>query len=93
MVTITLESRIIVLPRLLIFRFFSTQNIFISTPPPPPYPPIINFPSFLLTFLSVNSLKRRIKKTKSDVVEESERGEADSQESNEERNLFDTLCN
>ena len=90
MVTITLESRIIVLPRLLIFRFFSTQNIFISTPP---YPPIINFPSFLLTFLSVNSLKRRIKKTKSDVVEESERGEADSQESNEERNLFDTLCN
>ena len=91
MVTITLESRIIVLPRLLIFRFFSTQDIFISTPPP--YPPMINFPSFLLTFLSVNSLKRRIKKTKSDVVEESERGEANSQESNEERNLFDTLCN
>ena len=90
MVTITLESRIIVPPRLLIFRFFSTQDIFISTPPPPP---IINFPSFLLTFLSVNSLKRRIKKTKSDVVEESERGEVDSQESDEERNLFDTLCN
>ena len=39
------------------------------------------------------SLKRRIKKTESDVVEESERGEADSQESEEERNLFDTLCN
>ena len=37
------------------------------------------------------SLKRRIKKTESDVVEESERGEADSQESDEERNLFDTL--
>ena len=89
MVTITLESRIIVPPRLLIFRFFSTQDIFISTPPPP----IINFLSFLLTFLSVNSLKRRIKKTKSDVVEESERGEVDSQESDEERNLFDTLCN
>ena len=88
MVTITLESRIIVPPRLLIFRFFSTQDIFISTPPP-----IINFLSFLLTFLSVNSLKRRIKKTKSDVVEESERGEVDSQESDEERNLFDTLCN
>ena len=89
MVTITLESRIIVPPRLLIFRFFSTQDIFISTPPPL----IINFLSFLLTFLSVNSLKRRIKKTKSDVVEESERGEVDSQESDEERNLFDTLCN
>ena len=89
MVTITLESRIIVPPRLLIFRFFSTQDIFISTP----RPPIINFLSFLLTFLSVNSLKRRIKKTKSDVVEESERGEVDSQESDEERNLFDTLCN
>ena len=39
------------------------------------------------------SLKRRIKKTESDVVEESERGEADSQESGKERNLFDTLCN
>ena len=39
------------------------------------------------------SLKRRIKKTESDVVEESERGEADSQESDEERKLFDTLCN
>ena len=38
------------------------------------------------------SLKRTIKKTESDVVEESERGEADSQESDEERNLFDTLC-
>ena len=39
------------------------------------------------------SLKRRIKKTESDVVEESERGEADSPESDEERNLLDTLCN
>ena len=39
------------------------------------------------------SLKRRIKKTKSDIVEESERGEADSQESDEEINLFDILCN
>ena len=39
------------------------------------------------------SLKRRIKKTESDVVEESERGEADSQESDEERNLFGTLFN
>ena len=36
-------------PRLLIFRFFSTQDIFISTSP------FINFQSFLLTFLSVNS--------------------------------------
>ena len=47
----------------------------------------------MLTFLSINSLKRRIKKTESDVVEEIERGEADSQESDEERNLFETLCN
>ena len=39
------------------------------------------------------SLKRRIKKTESDVMEESERGEADSQESDEERNLFNTLFN
>ena len=46
----TLESRIIVLPpRLLIFRFFFTQDIFIPTLP------IINFQSFLLTFLTVNS--------------------------------------
>ena len=37
------------------------------------------------------SLKRRIKKTESDVVEESERGEADSPESDEERNVLDTL--
>ena len=36
-------------PRLLIFQFFSTQDIFIPTPP------IINSQSFLLTFLSVNS--------------------------------------
>ena len=35
------------------------------------------------------SLKSRIKKTKSDCGG----GEADSQESDEERNLFDTLCN
>ena len=92
-----LESRIIVPqppppfpsphPRLLIFWIFSTQDIFIPTPPS------INFQSFLLTFLSVHSIKKRIKKTESDVVEESERGEADSQESDEERNLFDTLCN
>ena len=33
----TLEYRIIVAPGLLIFRFFSTQDIFIPTPPPPPY--------------------------------------------------------
>ena len=39
------------------------------------------------------SLKRRIKKTENDAVEESERGEADSHESDEERNMFDTLCN
>ena len=39
------------------------------------------------------SLKRIIMKTESDVVEESERGEADSQESDEEKNLFDTLFN
>ena len=39
------------------------------------------------------SLKRRIKRTESDVLEESKRGEADSQESEAERNLFDTLCN
>ena len=39
------------------------------------------------------SLKRRTKKTESDVLEKSERGEADSQESNEERNLFDRLFN
>ena len=39
------------------------------------------------------SLKRRIKKTESDFVEGSERGEADSQDSDEERNLFDTLFN
>ena len=39
------------------------------------------------------SLKIRIKKTESDAVEESERGEADSQESEEGRNLFATLCN
>ena len=39
------------------------------------------------------SLKRRIKKTESDVVEESERGEADSQENDKERNFFDTLFN
>ena len=39
------------------------------------------------------SLKRIIKKTESDVVEESKRGEADSQESDEEKNLFDTLFN
>ena len=39
------------------------------------------------------SLKRRIKKTESDVVEESRRGEANSRESDEERNLFDTLYN
>ena len=45
----TLESRTIVSLRLLIFRFFSTQGIFIPTPP------IINFQSFLLTFLSVKS--------------------------------------
>ena len=44
----TLESRIIV-PLRLIFRFFSTQDMFI------PALPIINFQSFLLTFLSVNS--------------------------------------
>ena len=36
-------------PRLLIFLFFSAQDIFIPTPP------IINFQSFLFTFLSVNS--------------------------------------
>ena len=36
-------------PPLLIFRFFSTQDIFIPTSP------IINFQPFLLTFLSVNS--------------------------------------
>ena len=42
---------------------------------------------------ATRSLKRRIKKTESHVVEETERGEADSQESDEERNLFDTLCN
>ena len=47
-----------------------------------------------LTFVEARrNLKRRIKKTESDVVEESERGEADSQESDEERNLFDTLFN
>ena len=47
-----------------------------------------------LTFVDARrSLNRRIKKTESDVVEESERWEADSQESDEERNLFDTLCN
>ena len=45
----TLESRIIVPPRLLTSRFFSTQDIFIPTPP------IINFQSFLLTFLRENS--------------------------------------
>ena len=42
---------------------------------------------------AIRSLKRTIKKTESDVMEESERGEADSQDSDEERNLFDTLCN
>ena len=36
-------------PRLLTSRFFSTQDIFIPTPP------IINFQSFLLTFLGENS--------------------------------------
>ena len=39
------------------------------------------------------SLKRRIKKTESDVVEESEWKEADSQKSDKERNLFDKLRN
>ena len=47
----TLKSWIIVPPRLLIFWFFSTQDIFIPTPLPPS--PIINFQSFLLTFLSL----------------------------------------
>ena len=47
-----------------------------------------------LTFVDARRrLKRRIKKTESDVLEGSERGEADSQESDKERNLFDTLCN
>ena len=89
----TLGSRIIAppppLPRLLIFRFFFHPGHLYSNP----LLLIINFQSFLLTFLSINSLKRRIKKTESDVVEEIERGEADSQESDEERNLFETLCN
>ena len=39
------------------------------------------------------SLKRTIKRTESDVLEESKRGEADTQDSEEERNLFGTLCN
>ena len=45
-----------------------------------------------LTFVDARrSLMSRIKKTESDVLEESERGEVDSQESDEERNLFDTV--
>ena len=44
----TLEFRIIVPPRLLIYRFFPPRTSLF-------HPPIINFQSFLLTFLNVNS--------------------------------------
>ena len=49
----TLESRIIFPPRLVIFRFFSTQDIF--TPPPPTSPAPLIFSHFLPTFLRVNN--------------------------------------